>query len=77
MEKLNFVVVEKYENGKVRAHVEIASRLSNLKCLFLEGRHPENIVIIHLAKSKKEAYILCNSWNESYKEQGRLYNYCE
>lgn len=74
---LYFVVVEKYENEKVRAHIEKVYKNTNLKNQFASGRHFENILIIHLADSKRHAEQLGVSWNNSYKEQGRLYNYFE
>lgn len=73
--RLYFVVVEKYEDNKHRAHIEKVHRLSNLKCNFMEGRHPENILIIHLADNKKNAEQICDSWNENYKNNGVLHTY--
>lgn len=71
---LYFVVIEKY-NEKLRAHVEKVHRLTNLKSQFTSGRHFENILIIHLADSKAHAEQLEKIWNESYKNQGILYNF--
>lgn len=72
---LYFVVVEKFEDNKFRAHFEKVHRLSNLKSQFTSGRHLENIDVIHLAKSKKDAEMLTECWNANYKTNNMLHSY--
>lgn len=75
VKKIYFVVVLSYGDKMRRAHIEETTNMQNLKTFFLERLDINRVLIIHLANNLAHAEDLVENWNNSYHEQGILYEF--